>query len=132
MTVSYSLEGESDAGALQEQSPPSTSASVSSALTSPLQPPPVKKKKATRGDDVDEAIIKSLKDLEERRTRREVGENESFGRHIGAVLRRFSPRQQAQARLRIEQVLIDVEFPDDAHTPMHYSDNSYSNASFRY
>ena len=70
---------------------------------------------------MDEAIIKSLKDLEERRTRREVDENESFGRHIGAVLRRFSPRQQAQARLRIEQVLIDVEFPDDAHTPMHYS-----------
>ena len=76
---------------------------------------------------MDEAILKSLKDLEERRTRREVDENESFGRHIGAVLRRFSPRQQAEARLRIEQVLIDVEFPDDAHTPMHYSDNSYSN-----
>lgn len=78
---------------------------------------------------MDVALLKSLKDLEERRAKKqEQDEEELFGKHIAAVLHRFSPRQKAQARLRIEQVLIGVEFPDDTHTHMQYSDMS----SFRY
>ena len=61
--------------------------------------------------EVDEAIIASLKDLKERQmtTRSESpDEHELFGRHISAVLRCFTPRQQAQARLHIQQILIDI------------------------
>ena len=107
----------------------STSPSASADLVPSPQPPSAKKKKMSLGEEVDVALLRSLKDLEERRARRhEQDEEELFGKHIAAVLRRFSPRQRAQARLRIEQVLIDVEFPDDTHTHMQYSDMT----SFRY
>ena len=63
---------------------------------------------------MDEVILGSLWDLHERRSRRGVAdEQELFGQHIAAVLRGFNCRQ-VQARLRIEQVLIDVEFPEDS------------------
>ena len=39
-----------------------------------------------------------------------IDEQEIFGKHVSAILRRFTPSQQAQARLRIEQVLVDIEF----------------------
>ena len=42
-----------------------------------------------------------------------MDEKEIFGKHVSAVLRRFTPRQQAQARLCIEQVLVDIKFPEE-------------------
>ena len=43
---------------------------------------------------------------------REEGECELFGRQVGATLQRLNPRQRAQAKLRIQHVLVDVEFPE--------------------
>ena len=99
------------------------SPSSSASLALP-QPKPAKRKKTSR-DDVDEALLRSLKDIEEMRAKRAVDENDLFGKHVSAVLHRFTPRQQAQARLRIEQVLVDVEFPEETHAynNMHYSAN---------
>ena len=37
----------------------------------------------------------------------------SFGRHIGTVLCCLSPKQKALAKLQIEQVLVNIEFPND-------------------
>ena len=64
---------------------------------------------------MDEAILKTLQKMEERRARRQdqVDEEQLFGQHVAAVLRRLTGRQKATARLRIEQVLIDVEFPEE-------------------
>ena len=42
-----------------------------------------------------------------------MDEEELFGRHITAVLRRFPARQKATAKLKIEQILVDIEFPED-------------------
>ena len=50
-----------------------------------------------------------LKDLHERR---EDDDSEFFSKHVGATIRRFNPRQRAQVKLRIQQVLVDVEFPE--------------------
>ena len=104
--------GTSTAGELEAMS---GSISPGVSLTSPTEPPHAKKKKVEKGSEVDEVILGSLRDLHERRSRRGVAdEHELFGQHIAAVLRGFNRRQQVQARLRIEQVLIDVEFPEDS------------------
>lgn len=42
----------------------------------------------------------------------EEGECELFGRQVGATLEQLNLRQKAQARLRIQHVLVDVEFPE--------------------
>ncbi len=39
---------------------------------------------------------------------------ELFGRHIAANLRRLTNRQKAEAKVCIQQVMIDIEFPADA------------------
>ena len=102
----------------------SPSTSLSSTMTSPpSQPPPSKKKKIDRGTDIDEAIVASLKELRERHVARSavIDEQVIFGKHFSAILRRFTPCQQAQARLRIEQVLVDIEFPEEAATPAYFT-----------
>ena len=47
-----------------------------------------------------------------------IDEQEIFGKHVSAILRRFTPRQQAQARLRTEHVLVDIEFPEEVLHPL--------------
>lgn len=72
--------------------------------------PEVKKRKFSCGYEVDSAILKCLKGLEDKEPRM-LDEEELFGMHIAAVLRRLTNRQKAIARLRIQKVLTDVEFP---------------------
>lgn len=73
------------------------------------QLPPVKKRKKTKGEEVDDAILKTLTNIEGT----QMDEEELFGRHVGAALRRFTPRQRAIAKLQIEQILVNTEFPED-------------------
>jgi hypothetical protein len=84
-------------------------AGSSSDLDSPVAPRPsgVKKRKIS---SVDHAIFKCLKHLDDKQPRL-LDEEELFGMHIAAVLRRLSNRQKAMARLKIQEVLTDVEFP---------------------
>ena len=55
-------------------------------------------------------IISSLRSIGDKRAQRQDEEDELFGRQVGATLRR---RQKSQAKLRIQQILMDVEFPDE-------------------
>lgn len=73
----------------------------------------VTKKRKT--SSMDQAIMKCLKHLDEKQPPRTLDEEELFGMHIAAVLRRLTNRQKSMARLKIEQVLTDVEFPDTVH-----------------
>ena len=57
-------------------------------------------------DEVDEAILKILASSQNT----QMDDEEFFGRHIGAALRRLSPKQKALAK---EQVLVNIEFPND-------------------
>ena len=63
------------------------------------------------------------KELRERPAARSavIDEQEIFAKHVSAILRRFTPRQQAQARLQIEQVLVDIEFPEESATPAYFT-----------
>ena len=58
-------------------------------------------------------IISSLRSIGDKRAQRQDEEDELFGRQVGATLRRLSNRQKSQAKLRIQQILMDVEFPDE-------------------
>ena len=107
--------------------PPSRAASVDSG---PSKQPPVKRKKSnTKLDVLDEALLKSLEGIQERRTAR-AEENKvmdaegHFGEHVAATLRRFTPQQRAIAKLEIDRVLVNVEFPS---TPNHPPSGYYSN-----
>lgn len=67
---------------------------------------------------VDHAILKCLKHFDEKQPQQRVlDEEELFGMHIAAVLRRLTNRQKAMARLKIQQVLTDVEFPETSLLP---------------
>ena len=41
----------------------------------------------------------------------EEGECELFGRQVGATLQRLNPHQRALAKLWIQHILLDIEFP---------------------
>ena len=62
--------------------------------------------------DVNEAIVNSLNGLMEIRKQKQQKDEESlYADHIAAILRRFTPRQKALARVQIDQVLFNIEFP---------------------
>ena len=66
-------------------------------------------KKGKRGpvDEVDEAILKMLASTEN------TDDDKRFGKHISATLQRFSTKKKAQAKLQLEQVLVNIEFPNN-------------------
>ena len=75
--------------------------------------------------------MRSLKSIEENRCalvqKQEEDEDQLFGRHIAVTLRRLTSRQKAMAKLCIQQVLIDVEFPEETNVA---NCNSYFDARF--
>ena len=46
-----------------------------------------------------------------RSKQRQDDEDELYGRQVAATIRRFTNREKALAKLRIQQVLLDIEFP---------------------
>ena len=61
------------------------------------------------------AIIQSLKDISERLSQAYVpDEDEMFSASVAAVLRQQHPHQKAMAKLRIQQVLMDIEPTNNA------------------
>lgn len=81
-----------------------------------------KKRKRGKDSDVDEAIIRSLKQLEERREKKTqqkydiLDEEDLFGRQVSSVLRRLPDRQRALAKIKVQQLLFDIEFSEDGST----------------
>ena len=77
------------------------------------QEPPKKKTKNTKGNEMDDQIVRSLKYLQKRRpeTFDEAGH---FGQQVAGTLCRFTPRQMALAKLQIDQVLLNIEFPPES------------------
>ena len=129
---SCSFDGDSEESLI---TPTDNSSGDISELPSPnssIGQPPVKKRKKEnlKVDEVDEALLKGLYQMEESRAQRKKDdEEEFFGKHVAAVLRRLPNRERAMARLRIQQVLMDVEFPEpDVAQPLpNYSTYGYQN-----
>ena len=62
------------------------------------------------------AILKSLKSLEDtvqEQQRIVDDEDELFGKQVAMVTRRLNSKQKAMAKLRIQQVFLEIEFPPE-------------------
>lgn len=73
---------------------------------------PRKKKSKVVMDEMDAVIVRNLEELCQRRSSSATDEDELFGKTVAATLRRLDLRKKAMAKLRIQGVLMDVEFPD--------------------
>lgn len=94
-----------------------SAASLVTVIPSVSTLPPAKRRKAGHTDEVDEALLQHLKNLDERRCPpQSMTDEELFGRHVAVVLQRLPRRAQAMARLRIEQVLIHAELTEPEPT----------------
>ena len=106
-------------------SSPATSSMLSSRQSSvePLPEPsqglPSKRKRKLdkANEDVDSLLVRNLKALEEPL---QEDEEELFGRQVAIALRRLTARQMAHAKLKIQSILVETEFPDLAYTPEPY------------
>ena len=93
-------------------------------------PGPASKKKKGRGY-FDEAVLQHFKECaeERRRSKQEENDDDYFGRQVAVVLKKLPAIAKALARLRIEQTLLDAEFPDPhalpQPPPMQYSPIRY-------
>ena len=59
---------------------------------------------------MDDLLIKNLKALEE--PTKVEDEEDLFGRQMAITLRRFPARERAKAKLKIQSLLVEIEFPD--------------------
>lgn len=105
--------------------PVSPSTAISSRPASPATfEPPMKRKRKRKGssNDVDDALLLLLKTALERRLLKDKREAEkqavpqnpetNYGLEVAETLNRFTPRQRSLAKLRIQQVLFEIEFPN--------------------
>ena len=86
---------------------------------------PLKRKQKSTASDVDDALIMLSKTAVERRKRKDKREAEkqamprnpetNYGLEIAKTLNRFTPQQKSLAKLRIQQVLFEIEFPQDMY-----------------
>ena len=60
---------------------------------------------------MDEYILESLKSLQEKQACREEDHDELFGQQVAAKLRGLPEWLNAQAKINILQLLMDIEFP---------------------
>ena len=98
-----------------EEQHSSESPSVSSHSSSNLAQP---KKRRREADPGDEALISSLKEvtayakeIKEKKATRDKSPNMHFGMEVAGQLDRLEQRQQAIAKVRIQQVLLNIEYP---------------------
>ena len=76
--------------------------------------PPRKKRKGCNSEDVQDVIISRLREMDERRSKEvPLDDNHHFALHVAGILRRLGPRQRAMAKVQIEQLLLDFEFPPE-------------------
>ena len=59
---------------------------------------------------MDDLLIKNLKALEE--PTKVEDEEDLFGRQMVITLRRFPARERAKAKLKMQSLLVEIEFPD--------------------
>jgi len=67
-----------------------------------------KRRHASEDKDNDKLLLDAI--LARSDTPRPEDEFESFGRSVAATLRRLQPRLQAEAKVKIQQLLLDLEF----------------------
>ena len=70
-----------------------------SAPSSVSSQPSAKRRKTSRGDEVEEEILKYIDEGRARRQQREENDEELFGKHVAIVLQRLPHRAWAMARL---------------------------------
>ena len=88
--------------------------------TTPIKLPTKRKNSSQKRDEVEELMITELKEIQKRRTAKELTDDEGyFGQHVAATLRKFNDRQKAIAKIQIEQLLVNIEFPSDPYPKFH-------------
>ena len=75
-----------------------------------------RKDKNKKGDEIDDLLTRNLKTIERTCAGLE-DEEELFGRHVVANLRHFTARQKEQAKICIQGILMETEFPEQPYAP---------------
>ena len=76
-----------------------------------------KRRRISRGEEMDDIICEGLRESRMRWEKKAVNPDMSFGRHVGDRLSKMTPHQKATAQVRIQQVLLEVEFPSESIYP---------------
>jgi len=110
---------------LSQPMSPASETSSKSASPEPTEPPPKRKRKGGN-NEADDALLLLSRSALERRSVRDKKKPEkqvtprntetNYGLEIAETLNRFTLRQRALAKFRIQQVLLEVEFPDEIHS----------------
>ena len=75
-------------------------------------------------DEVDMEIIRQLKGLEKQG--QELDEEDHYGQSVAGTLRKMSPEQRALAKMRIQQILYEIQYSmPQAPYPGNYHQGSY-------
>ena len=107
-----------------DQSVPPATANSSRPDSPATFEPSIKRKRKGSSSDVDDTLLLLSKAALERRLlkdRREVEKprnpETNYGLEVAETLNRFTPRQRSLAKLRIQQILFEIEFPDVCMQP---------------
>ena len=78
---------------------------------------PQSKKPCRRMDECDKLLVQSLKDIQERSHQRQAQRDDmdtNFCLEVAGRLKRLAPKENAFVKLKIQQLLFEVEFANNA------------------
>ena len=75
-------------------------------------------------DPLEKCLMERLENLKKPKEKDKADEAELFGQFVAARLCKFNPRQYATTCLKIQQLLVDAQFP-----PVHEPSHSYNTPS---
>ena len=92
-----------------------------------------KQKRASKMDENNAALLHTLGGLAARPNKEEVNPDTHFCMELASHLRRLSPRQNALAKIRLQQVVFDLEYPSTEYMPTPVAPtNTFNNSYYEY
>ena len=92
-------------------------------MSDPITPHVSLGKRRYRDNEVDENILKRLKEIEEAREKRSkhqrVDDADHFSKQVASTLRRLLLCKQVMAKIQIQQMLYNIEFCEESVPPQH-------------
>ena len=64
----------------------------------------------THADDIDVEILRQLKALDKKEAEHDLDEEGLYAQSIAGTLRKMTPEQRAMAKMKIQQILYEIQY----------------------
>lgn len=85
---------------------------------------PRPRREQTKDEEVEDALLKTLRGVQEKQ-QASTNPNHHFGLEVAERLQQLTPHQAALAKVKIQQIMLECEFPPESYPHSHHYGTEY-------